>query len=43
VAKTWREWEQPLIELEENIAKLRELSRREPDGLKRASLEKNAI
>ncbi len=41
MAKTWREWEQPLIDLEENIAKLREVVRREPDSLKRASLEKN--
>lgn len=42
MAKTWREWEQPLIELEEGIAKLRELIKREPDALKRASLEKQA-
>lgn len=39
-AKTWREWERPLIELEEGVAKLKEMTRREPDEAKRADIER---
>jgi len=42
MANSFNEWEGPLIELEEGISKLREVIKREPDALKRASLEKRA-
>ena len=32
MAKTWREWERPLLELEEGIAKLREMQGKESSG-----------
>jgi len=41
-AKTHKEWERPLTELEDNIAKLRDLARRENDPTKRADLEAKA-
>ncbi|AIE88108.1 acetyl-CoA carboxylase carboxyltransferase subunit alpha [Fimbriimonas ginsengisoli] len=39
MAKTHKEWEKPLAELEEGIAKLRELARKENDSAKREALE----
>jgi acetyl-CoA carboxylase carboxyl transferase subunit alpha len=39
MAKSYKEWEQPLIDLEENIAKLRERARREIDPSKRIAIE----
>lgn len=36
-AKTHKEWEKPLLELEDTIAKLREAARREPDPVKQAN------
>jgi len=41
-AKTHKEWEKPLTELEDNIAKLRELARRENDPIKRNDLNEKA-
>ncbi|MEJ5170380.1 MAG: acetyl-CoA carboxylase carboxyltransferase subunit alpha [Fimbriimonadales bacterium] len=38
-AKTWKEWEKPVLELEEGIAKLSALASKEADSVKRASLE----
>jgi acetyl-CoA carboxylase carboxyl transferase subunit alpha len=38
-AKSWKEWEKPLIELEEGIAKLKLLVEREPDAAKREAIE----
>lgn len=38
VPKTHKEWEKPLIELEEGISKLRELERKELDPTRKASL-----
>ncbi len=38
MAKTWREWERPLIELEEGIAKLKVMAR-DADPAKKAELE----
>src|SRR5438552_7242014 len=38
MAKTWREWERPLLELEEGIAKLREMQGKESSG-RAAALE----
>lgn len=43
MAKTHKEWEKPLTELEEGIAKLRELARKELDPAKRQELERNAL
>lgn len=40
-AKSWREWEKPLIELEEGIQKLKTIAAVERDSAKRAELEKN--
>ena len=42
LAKTHKEWERPLTELEDNIAKLRDLARRENDPTKRSDLEAKA-
>ncbi|HEY0868691.1 MAG TPA: acetyl-CoA carboxylase carboxyltransferase subunit alpha [Fimbriimonas sp.] len=39
MAKTYQEWERPLVELEEGVAKLRELSRKEQDPVRREALE----
>jgi acetyl-CoA carboxylase carboxyl transferase subunit alpha len=39
LAKTWKEWEKPLIELDEGIAKLKEFARNENDEAKRESLQ----
>ncbi len=39
-AKTWKEWEQPLLELEEGIAKLKVLASREADAEKRSDIER---
>jgi acetyl-CoA carboxylase carboxyl transferase subunit alpha len=39
MAKSWKEWERPLIELEEGLEKIKQLARRESDSLKRAELE----
>jgi len=39
LAKSWKEWEKPLLELEEGIRKLKELIQRETDGLKKKALE----
>jgi hypothetical protein len=37
--KTHKEWEKPLVDLEEGIGKLRDLARREPDAERKKSLE----
>ncbi|MEZ0324802.1 MAG: acetyl-CoA carboxylase carboxyltransferase subunit alpha [Fimbriimonas sp.] len=37
--KTHKEWEKPLVDLEEGISKLRELARREADAERKSSLE----
>jgi acetyl-CoA carboxylase carboxyl transferase subunit alpha len=42
IAKTHKEWEKPLTELEETIGKLREAARKEPDADKRAGYEEKA-
>lgn len=42
MAKSYREWEGPLIELDENITKLRDLARREVDPAKRKTIESQA-
>jgi len=39
VAKSWKEWEKPLLELEDGIKKLKELSRKEADPLKQKALD----
>jgi acetyl-CoA carboxylase carboxyl transferase subunit alpha len=39
MAKNHKEWEKPLMDLEEGIGKLKELSRREGDGARRDDLE----
>ena len=39
-AKSWKEWEKPLIELEEGIAKLKGIATVEKDPAKKAELEK---
>lgn len=39
IAKTHKEWERPLLELEEGLTKLKELARREADPEKRAGIE----
>lgn len=41
-AKTHKEWERPIVELEENVAKLREAARREKDEGKQADYEAQA-
>ncbi|RYG22976.1 acetyl-CoA carboxylase carboxyl transferase subunit alpha, partial [bacterium] len=38
MAKTHKEWERPLVELEERIAKIRHLSEKEKDAVKRQEL-----
>jgi acetyl-CoA carboxylase carboxyl transferase subunit alpha len=38
VAKSWKEWEKPLIELDEGIVQLKELARKEQDETKREAL-----
>src|SRR5579859_4568011 len=40
-AKSWREWEKPLIELEEGILKLKTIAATEPDAGKKAELERS--
>lgn len=42
MAQNFNEWEKPLQELEEGIAKLRELAKKEPDATKRAEFEARA-
>lgn len=42
-AKSWREWEKPLIELEEGIQKLKGIAAAERDPAKRAELEKGIV
>jgi len=42
VAKTWKEWEKPLLELEDNIKKLRELAEKEKDSQRQAELTEKA-
>ncbi len=39
MAKTWKEWEKPLLELEESLAKLKEMAAREVDPTRRAEFE----
>ncbi|RYG44723.1 acetyl-CoA carboxylase carboxyltransferase subunit alpha [bacterium] len=41
-AKTHKEWERPIVELEENVTKLREAARREKDEKKRSEYELQA-
>jgi acetyl-CoA carboxylase carboxyl transferase subunit alpha len=41
MAKTHKEWERPLVELEENIAKLKEVARRETDPAKQERHERD--
>jgi acetyl-CoA carboxylase carboxyl transferase subunit alpha len=38
LAKTWKEWERPLIELEENLAKLKDLAKR-ADPMQKSELD----
>ena len=40
-AKTWKEWEKPLIELEEGIQKLKGIAAVERDSVKKAELERS--
>jgi acetyl-CoA carboxylase carboxyl transferase subunit alpha len=40
LAKTWREWEQPLIDLEDGLEKLKALATKEIDTIKKADLSK---
>lgn len=42
MAKSWKEWEKPLLELEDNIAKLREHAAREKDPEKARQLQEQA-
>lgn len=42
MAKSWKEWEKPLLELEDNIAKLRELAAKERDPQREAELTEKA-
>jgi len=42
MAKTHKEWERPLVELEEGIAKLRVLAEKEKDAIKRVELLQKA-
>lgn len=42
MAKTHKEWERPLVELEERIAKIRHLTEREKDPVKRQELLRGA-
>jgi acetyl-CoA carboxylase carboxyl transferase subunit alpha len=42
MAKTHKEWERPLVELEERIAKIRSLSEKEKDAVKRQELLQGA-
>jgi acetyl-CoA carboxylase carboxyl transferase subunit alpha len=39
MAKTWKEWERPLIELEDSLAKLKQVTLREQDPARKAQLE----
>lgn len=39
MAKSWKEWEKPLLELEDGIKKLKDLITKESDPLKRKALE----
>lgn len=39
---TWKDWEKPVLELEEGVAKLRQLADKESDAVKRQSLEARA-
>lgn len=39
MANTWKEWEKPVLELEEALAKLRDLASRETDPAKKASFD----
>lgn len=43
MAKTHDEWESPLNELEEGIAKLKELAKKESDPAKRAGIEERVV
>jgi acetyl-CoA carboxylase carboxyl transferase subunit alpha len=43
MAKTYQEWERPLVELEEGVAKLREHARKEQDQEKRSALEERIV
>lgn len=43
MAKSWKEWEQPLIDLEEGLAKLEAVAAREGDPAKRADLERKIV
>lgn len=38
-AKTWKEWEGPVLELQDGIAKLRQMAAREADSAKRKAIE----
>lgn len=39
---TWKEWEKPVLELEDGVAKLRQLADKETDSIKRQALEARA-
>jgi acetyl-CoA carboxylase carboxyl transferase subunit alpha len=41
--KTHKEWEKPLVDLEEGIGKLRDLAKREPDAERKKSLEARIV
>ena len=43
MAKSWKEWERPLIELEENLTKLKQVAQREPDPSKRKELDARIV
>lgn len=38
MAKSWREWEKPLIDLDESLIKLKQLASRESDAIKRKDI-----
>lgn len=38
MAKSWKEWEKPLIDLDESLSKLKELAARESDAIKRKDI-----
>ncbi|MFY9234075.1 MAG: acetyl-CoA carboxylase carboxyltransferase subunit alpha [Fimbriimonadaceae bacterium] len=43
MAKSWREWEKPLIELEDSLDKLKQLALKESDAIKRKELDERIL
>ena len=39
MANSWKEWEKPVLDLEEGVAKLKALADKETDAIKREALE----